>query len=61
MMASLSRDITLTLVVKLILLFILWWVCIKHFHPALQSRSHWLLGVSNSSTFSSVQTHEVYK
>jgi len=57
-MKPISRDITITLVVKLVLLILLWWVCVKHFHPVIKSRSQWLMGVSEPPSSSSIRVHE---
>ena len=43
-MKPLTRDITLTVTIKIILLFLLWWVCVRGMHPVLSSNQEWLLG-----------------
>lgn len=43
-MKELSRDITLTLCIKLVLLVLLWWFCVKGMHSVLSSNQEWLLG-----------------
>ncbi len=43
-MKPLTRDITLTITIKIILLFLLWWVCVRGMHPVLSSNQEWLLG-----------------
>lgn len=43
-MKPLSRDISLTLIVKLLLLFLLWWFCVRTMHPVLEKKEEWLLG-----------------
>ncbi|WP_392538625.1 cytochrome oxidase putative small subunit CydP [Legionella sp. 227] len=44
MIKPITRDISLTLVIKLLLLFVLWWVCIRTIHPRLEESDMWLLG-----------------
>lgn len=44
MMTSLKLDISLTLLVKIILLVILWWTCVKGMHHDLTPTKEWLLG-----------------
>lgn len=48
-MKTISRDISLTLMIKLLMLFILWYVCFKGMHKPVNDVSRWLLG-SNSGT-----------
>ncbi|RUR13052.1 cytochrome oxidase putative small subunit CydP [Legionella sp. km772] len=43
-MKLLTRDISLTLIVKLLLLFLLWWFCVRTMHPTLETKEAWLLG-----------------
>lgn len=43
-MKVLTRDISFTLVIKFILLFLLWWFCIKGMRPALQPAQDWFFG-----------------
>lgn len=43
-MKPFTRDITLTITIKMILLFLLWWVCVRGMHPVLSSSQEWLLG-----------------
>lgn len=50
-MKAISKDISLTLVIKLLLLFILWHVCFKGMRRPVNDVSEWLL-----STKSTVQT-----
>lgn len=45
-MKPISRDITFTLLVKCILLFVLWWVCIKGSEKPIIDARQWLLGHS---------------
>ncbi|WP_164480557.1 cytochrome oxidase putative small subunit CydP [Legionella rubrilucens] len=45
-MKPLTRDISLTLLVKLILLFLLWWVCFSHVKKPVMDARQWLLGSS---------------
>lgn len=51
-MKPFTRDITLTITIKLILLFLLWWVCVRGMHPVLTSSQEWLLGKSQQPVFS---------
>ncbi|WP_370449443.1 cytochrome oxidase putative small subunit CydP [Legionella sp. km772] len=43
-MKPITRDISLTLIVKLLLLFLLWWVCVRTMHPKLDPGNIWLFG-----------------
>ncbi len=43
-MKSYARDITVTLIVKAILLFLLWYFCVRGAHPTLPSATEWMLG-----------------
>lgn len=43
-MKPITRDVTITLLVKVVLLVLLWWVCVKGMHPILSSSQEWLLG-----------------
>lgn len=43
-MKPLAHDISLTLLVKILLLFLLWWFCVRTMHPKLEQSEHWLLG-----------------
>lgn len=45
-MKPLTRDISLTLLIKLLLLFLLWWFCVKGKHFVLSNPTEWLLGNS---------------
>lgn len=49
-MKSLSRDITLTLVIKLLLLVLLWWFCVRDMRPILSTSQDWLLGTVDHSS-----------
>lgn len=51
-MKPFTRDITLTIIVKMGLLFLLWWVCVKGMHPVLSSSQEWLLGKQAQPEFS---------
>ena len=53
-MKAISRDISLTLTVKLVLLFILWYVCFKGMHKPTHDISGWLLGSHSSSPLARV-------
>lgn len=44
MMKSLKLDISLTLLIKFILLFVLWWTCVRGMHHDLTPTKEWLLG-----------------
>lgn len=48
-MKPFTRDITLTIFVKLILLFLLWWFCVRGMHPVLTSSKEWLLGTNQQA------------
>lgn len=48
-MKPLTRDISVTLIIKLTLLFALWFVCFKSVHRQTQSTRDWLLGPTASS------------
>ena len=48
-MKPLTRDISITLAVKLVLLFLLWWFCVRTMHPVLETKQNWLLGTKNQS------------
>lgn len=43
-MKPITRDVSITLLVKVVLLVLLWWVCVKGMHPILSSSQEWLLG-----------------
>lgn len=43
-MKPLTRDIVFTLTVKMILLVLLWYFCVRGMHPELSSNKEWLLG-----------------
>ncbi|HHF7345034.1 TPA: cytochrome oxidase putative small subunit CydP [Legionella feeleii] len=45
-MKPLTRDILLTLLVKLLLLIALWWVCFKDVEKSSKNTQQWLLGTS---------------
>lgn len=51
-MKAITRDIALTITIKLILLFLLWWVCVRGMHPVLSNSQEWLLGKVGQSEFS---------
>jgi hypothetical protein len=51
-MKPFTRDITLTITIKLILLFLLWLGCVRGMHPVLTSSQEWLLGKSQQPVFS---------
>lgn len=59
-MKPITRDISLTLVIKLLLLFLLWWVCVRAMHPKLEKGDVWLLGPKNQP-LSQKATYEVTK
>ncbi|WP_298624666.1 cytochrome oxidase putative small subunit CydP [uncultured Legionella sp.] len=48
-MKTYARDITLTLIVKAILLFLLWYVCVRGMHPTLSNAKEWMLGKEEQS------------
>ncbi|WP_428413788.1 cytochrome oxidase putative small subunit CydP [Legionella sp.] len=49
----------MTLVIKLLLLFLLWWVCVRTMHPQLEKGSSWLLGSQEKSVL--IKKQEVFK
>ena len=51
-MKPFTRDMTITLIIKIILLILLWWVCVKGLHPVLSSAQEWMLGVNDKAAFS---------
>ena len=51
-MKPLTRDISLTLIVKLLLLFLLWWFCVRTMHPTLEKKDVWLLGAKKQTVSS---------
>lgn len=46
-MKILTRDISLTLILKILLLLMLWWLCVKDNKPTLKSPNEWLLNQSS--------------
>ncbi|KTC90730.1 hypothetical protein OQJ18_00205 [Fluoribacter dumoffii] len=44
MLKPLTRDILITLVIKISLLILLWFVCFKNVEKPHQSNEQWLLG-----------------
>ncbi len=57
-MKPFARDITITITVKLLLLFLLWWICVRGMHPVLTSTQEWMLGKKVQSV-TSYKTQEV--
>ncbi|MBL7481117.1 cytochrome oxidase putative small subunit CydP [Legionella bononiensis] len=53
-MKPFTRDITLTITVKLILLFLLWYVCVRGMHPVMPSGKEWMLGQSAQPEYSQI-------
>lgn len=49
-MKPITRDIVMTLTVKFLLLFVLWWVCIKDTRKPRLTTVEWLMG-SRSQAF----------
>ncbi|WP_423202236.1 hypothetical protein [Legionella rowbothamii] len=49
----------MTLVIKLLLLFILWWVCVRTMHPQLEKGSSWLLDTQERPVI--IKKQEVFK
>lgn len=49
-MKPLTRDISLTLAIKFILLFLLWWFCVRGMHPVLLKGKDWFLGSGTTSS-----------
>lgn|GEM_PF-2335564 len=56
-MTTYARDITITLVIKLFFLFLLWWVCVRGMHPVLSSSKEWLLGKDTQPIISAPLSH----
>lgn len=50
MIKPLTRDILLTLIVKFLLLFLLWFVCFKHVEKPNAKNGQWLLGSTQQNT-----------
>ncbi len=48
-MKPLTRDISLTLIIKFLLLFLLWWFCVRTMHPKNEKNDAWLLGSKSQS------------
>lgn len=48
-MKTFTRDITITIIVKMILLFILWWVCVRGMHSVDSGTQEWLFGKKEQS------------
>lgn len=55
-MKPLTRDISITLIVKLLLLITLWWVCFKDAEKPTKDPQRWLLGSSSLNIKQSIQT-----
>ncbi|WP_370272538.1 cytochrome oxidase putative small subunit CydP [Legionella sp. km535] len=53
-MKPFTRDITLTITVKMILLFLLWYVCVRGMHPVLPSGEEWMLGKTTQPASSQI-------
>lgn len=53
-MKPFTRDIVLTIAIKLILLFLLWWFCVRGMHPDLSKSQEWLLGKSRQPAVSQI-------
>lgn len=51
-MKPITRDISVTLVIKIILLFLLWWFCVRGIHPVRSTSQEWLLGQAQPSALS---------
>lgn len=49
-MKSLSRDVVLTLIVKLSLLFLLWYVCINGVEKPSLTAKQWIMGHQLTTT-----------
>ncbi|WP_203455637.1 cytochrome oxidase putative small subunit CydP [Legionella sp. MW5194] len=54
-MKALTRDISITLLVKFILLVLLWWVCFSHVEKPVRDARQWLLGSSVSDETQSMK------
>jgi hypothetical protein len=51
-MKPITRDIVITLTVKLGLLFLLWYFCVRDMHPELSSSQEWFLGKTEQTELS---------
>ena len=49
-MSLLARDIKRTLIIKFVLLFFLWFFCVKNTTKATSNSVDWMLGPTHSST-----------
>lgn len=45
---SISRDISITLTIKFILLFALWWINFSHVHKPVVDVKQWMLTMSET-------------
>jgi hypothetical protein len=55
-MKPLTRDISITLIVKLLLLITLWWVCFKGVEKPSKDPRQWLLGSNALNIKQSIKT-----
>ena len=51
-MKTITRDIVVTLTVKLVLLYLLWYFCVRDMHPELSSSKEWFLGKTEQTELS---------
>jgi hypothetical protein len=58
-MKPIARDISVTLLIKLILLFLLWFFCFKGNHQTVKNAQLWFLGAVSSSKANHSLSHEV--
>lgn len=54
-MKPLTRDITVTLLIKFTLLILLWIVCFKHIEKPVKNTEQWLLGTNLTKDASQVK------
>lgn len=55
----LTRDISLTLILKLLLLFLLWWFCVRTMHPTLETKDAWLLASKKQAVSSQLISGDI--
>jgi hypothetical protein len=53
-MKTITRDIVITVTVKLVLLFLLWYFCVRGMHPELSSSKEWFLGKTETAELNSI-------
>ncbi|KTD82693.1 cytochrome oxidase putative small subunit CydP [Legionella waltersii] len=53
-MKTITKDIVITVMVKLVLLFLLWYFCVREMHPELSSSKEWFLGKNEPAELNSI-------